>query len=372
MRQNQDREYLLKTIEIAKRGYGRVSPNPYVGALVVKEGVVIGEGFHQGAGLPHAEVNAIKDAESNGFSVEGATLYVSLEPCCFEGKTPACTDLIIESKLARVVTALTDPNPKVSDRGHQILREAGIEVLANLLPEEGRTLIEFFLHNQIEKRPFVTLKAALSLDGKLATKTGDSQWITGEAARKKAHYLRGLHDAIIIGKGTLLADNPTLNVRYGFTPKMPHRLLLINDFEGLSREVIQSYQLFDTSIAPTTILYREGAEVPQSISAECEAKAVKLVSLKESTPEEVLTFCADAGLMSLFIEGGAGLYNSFINADCVDRYSLFYGPKLIGSNQALELWQESPIEVLADAPEIEIKEMGAVAESFFISADRRR
>lgn len=367
-----DKSYLLRAIELARKGYGRVSPNPYVGAVLVKNGTIIGEGFHEGAGLPHAEVNAIKHAMSQGHETEGATLYVTLEPCCFRGKTPACTDLILSSGIKRVVTAIEDPNPQVAGKGHAILRSAGIEVTANVLVKKGHALIRAFALNQTLQRPFVILKAALSLDGKLATKTRDSQWITGEAARKKAHFYRGINDVILIGKGTLLADNPALNVRYGFETKAPVRMLLLNNFEGITPEVISHYQFFDVNIAPSIICFDERNPPTDTLRALMEAKNVSLIALSDTTPQTLLKYCFDNNYMSLFIEGGAGIYDAFISADLVDAYLLFYGPKLIGSSKALELWRNSTVENLADSPQLTIDSVEQLEESFLTIISRSR
>lgn len=367
-----DRTYLLEAVKLAERGYGAVSPNPYVGALLVKEGEIIGRGYHQYAGGAHAEVNAVQDALNHGYQLAGATLYVTLEPCCFRGKTGACTDLILKSGIRRVVTAMEDPNPAVAGKGHQILKDAGIEVVTNLLADQGERLIEIFSHNQRYQKSFVTLKAALSLDGKLATKRRDSQWITGEAARKRAHYYRGLHDLILIGKGTLLADNPSLTVRYGYETKAPTRLLMLNNFVGITEEIITQYHFFNINLAPSLILYDAGNPPSHSLEALLKAKGVEVVPLAEITPQSVLEYTFNAGFMSLFIEGGAGIYDAFISADCVDQYLLFYGPKLIGSPKALELWQSSSIEQLSDAPLVTIESVELLEESFLTVARRRR
>lgn len=367
-----DKSYLLRAIELARLGYGRVSPNPYVGAVLVKNGVVLGEGYHEGAGLAHAEVNAIQNAKVNGYDVEGATLYITLEPCCFHGKTPACTDLIISSGIKRVVTAIEDPNPKVAGLGHDILRKAGIIVDANILPKKGHALIRSFALNQTLKRPFVILKAALSLDGKLATKTRDSKWITGEAARQKAHFYRGINDVILIGKGTLLADDPALNVRYGYETKAPIRMLLLNNFEGITADVVTKWQFFDISIAPSMICFDAGNPPSDELRGLIESRGVELSPLSDTSPKTVLDFCFEQGLMSLFIEGGAAIYDAFISADLVDAYLLFYGPKLIGSSEALELWRSSDIEKLSDSPALTIDSVEPLDESFLTIVSRRR
>ena len=364
----QDQDYLQMAFELAQQGYGAVSPNPYVGAILVKDGEIIGRGYHQCAGEAHAEVNAVKDAKAQGHDVFGATLYVTLEPCCFTGKTPACTDLILQNGIARVVTAMEDPNPKVAGQGHQILRNAGIEVETNLAVDQGQALLEIFICNQLQKRTFVTLKAALSLDGKLATQAGDSQWITGSEARKKAHYYRGLHDAILIGKGTLIADNPSLTVRYGFETKAPIRILLLNNFAGITSEMIRTYPFFDTGLAPSWICFDQHYPPESELQTLLRAQGIKLISLTDTQPQTLLAALYAQGVMSLFIEGGAQIYDAFISANCVDEYLLFYGPSLIGNPNAFELWRNSPITELEKAPRLEITETCRCGESVLMIA----
>lgn len=370
--EQQDLQFLQEAMTLAAKGYGRVSPNPYVGALLVKAGEVIGRGFHEASGKAHAEVMAVQNALDHGFDPQGSTLYVTLEPCCFHGKTPACTDLILRSGITRVVTAMEDPNPHVAGKGHQILRDAGIEVVTNLLMPEGLHLIRHFVVNQLQKRPFVTLKAALSLDGKLATQTKDSQWITGDEARKKGHFYRGEHDAILVGKGTLSQDDPALTVRYGFDTKAPIRILLLNHFDGITREMIHQYQFFDTALAPSMICYDEATKPSAELEKLLQEKGVQLAPLPSTMPADLLHYCFNARIMSLFIEGGAAIYDAFISADLVDEFLLFYGPKLIGNDKALELWKSSPIQNLSDAPMLNIVSVEMCGESFLTIATRSR
>ncbi|RKJ37870.1 bifunctional diaminohydroxyphosphoribosylaminopyrimidine deaminase/5-amino-6-(5-phosphoribosylamino)uracil reductase RibD, partial [Butyricicoccus sp. 1XD8-22] len=202
-----DKDYMQLALDLAASAKGRTNPNPVVGAVLVKDGVIVGSGLHRKAGEPHAEVHAFNMA---GEHAKGATLYVTLEPCSHFGKTPPCANLVVESKVARVVVATKDPNPAVAGRGIQLIRDAGIEVEVGLLEDEAIKLNERFIHNMITKRPFVISKFAMTLDGKIATHTGHSKWITGEEARLHVHQLRNEVDSILVGIGTVLADNPTL------------------------------------------------------------------------------------------------------------------------------------------------------------------
>ncbi|WP_298705062.1 bifunctional diaminohydroxyphosphoribosylaminopyrimidine deaminase/5-amino-6-(5-phosphoribosylamino)uracil reductase RibD [uncultured Veillonella sp.] len=205
-----DEQYMARALSLAAKAIGHTHPNPMVGAVVVKDGRIIGEGYHHKAGEAHAEVNALREA---GAEAQGATLYVTLEPCAHYGKTPPCAKRVIEAGLKRVVVSIVDPNPLVAGKGIAMLEEAGIEVTVGVLAKECTTLIEGFLTYIKTKEPFVTLKSAMSLDGKIATQSGQSQWITNESARRDGHVLRATHDAILVGIGTVIADNPTLNAR---------------------------------------------------------------------------------------------------------------------------------------------------------------
>ena len=205
-----DQEYMLRAIQLAKKGEGWTNPNPMVGAVIVKDGKIIGEGYHKKYGELHAERNAIASLTE---SAEGAVIYVTLEPCCHHGKTPPCTEAIIEQKIRKVVIGSRDPNPKVAGKGVQMLREAGVTVVEDFMREECDQLNPVFFHYITTKTPYVVMKYAMTLDGKIATKTGASKWITGESARKEVQHMRHQYMGIMAGIGTVLADDPMLNVR---------------------------------------------------------------------------------------------------------------------------------------------------------------
>ena len=231
-----DQEYMLRAIQLAKKGEGWTNPNPMVGAVIVKDGKIIGEGYHKKYGELHAERNAIASLTE---SAEGAVIYVTLEPCCHHGKTPPCTEAIIEQKIRKVVIGSRDPNPKVAGKGVQMLREAGVTVVEDFMREECDQLNPVFFHYITTKTPYVVMKYAMTLDGKIATKTGASKWITGESARKEVQHMRHQYMGIMAGIGTVLADDPMLNVRVeGW--KSPVRIvcdskLRIPDDRGLCR-----------------------------------------------------------------------------------------------------------------------------------------
>ncbi|HWN97000.1 MAG TPA: bifunctional diaminohydroxyphosphoribosylaminopyrimidine deaminase/5-amino-6-(5-phosphoribosylamino)uracil reductase RibD, partial [Methylomirabilota bacterium] len=208
-----DFTFIRLALRLAARGYGQTSPNPMVGAVLVKRGEVIGKGFHRQAGWPHAEIEALRAAEKGGHSARGATLYVTLEPCCTHGRTPPCTEAIVAAGIKRAVVAATDPNPRHAGRGLALLRRAGLAVVKGVLEAEAARLNEAFNHWIAHRTPFVTVKAAMSLDGKIATRTGESKWITGERSRAYSMKLRQGSDAILVGVNTVLADDPSLTVR---------------------------------------------------------------------------------------------------------------------------------------------------------------
>ena len=214
-RPSTDTPFMRLALRLARRAYGFTSPNPLVGAVMVKRGRVIGRGWHRRAGEPHAEIEALRHAAEHGHSTKGATLYVTLEPCCTHGRTPPCTGAIIAARIKRVVVAATDPNPVHAGRGFDVLREAGIEVEGGVLADDATLLNETFNHWVVHRTPFVTVKAAMTLDGKIATASGESKWITGQESRAHTMHLRRGADAILVGVNTVLADNPSLTVRRG-------------------------------------------------------------------------------------------------------------------------------------------------------------
>lgn len=362
-----DHQFLDKAILLATIPMGLVSPNPYVGAVIVKDGKIIGEGFHVKAGTAHAEVVAIQNAKNNHQSTVGSTIYVSLEPCCHHGKTGPCTEAILNAGIAKVVYATQDPNPSVAGKGEKFLIENGIETICADL-ESARQINKIFFHNQIKKIPFVTLKAAMSLDGKIASKSGDSKWITGADARLKGHQLRAEHDAIIIGKKTLLNDDPSLTVR---VPNQnypnPIRVLLLRNFNGIEHT---NYQLFDTTIAPTWVIYPKNQIIDTTLKAELLAKNVRLIELQddEIIVDSVLTKLYEEKVMSVLLEGGSSIYNAFITAQKVNEFALFYGPRLIGDAKAPSLWDHSNITDLSEAPILSIHATEKLGNSIYIQA----
>jgi len=263
---------MREALALAERGRGFTSPNPAVGAVLVKSGRVIGRGYHHQAGKPHAEIEALRDAARQGLSTKGATLHVTLEPCCTHGRTPPCTEAILAAGIRRVVVAATDPNPHHAGRGLRRLRRHGIDVCTGVLRAEATRLNEAFNHWIVHRTPFVTVKAALTLDGRIATATGDSQWITGEAARRHAmQVFRRNADAILVGINTILADDPSLTYRGpGAARKSWRRIVL----DSQARTPLAAEVVTDASAARTLIVVADGAPAGRVEALRCHCTVV--------------------------------------------------------------------------------------------------
>lgn len=334
-------------LEIAKTGLGQTSPNPAVGAVVVKNGEIVGFGAHLKAGEPHAEVHAIRMA---GDKAKGATVYVTLEPCSHFGKTPPCADLLVETGVKRVVIATTDPNPLVAGKGIEKLKLAGIDVTVGVLKEEADELNRIFFHYITTKTPFVTLKYASSLDGKIATKTGDSKWITSEEARYDVHRYRALHDAILVGVNTVIADDPSLTVRLPEGGKNPIRIILDTHLRTpLDASVVQDGE------AETWIVV--GSEVSSERIALYDRPHVRILSMPTPTIEirELLNMLAAHKITSVFVEGGSRVHDSFVQAGAVQEIVAYFAPKIIGGNDARTPVGGVGFAKMADVLELTIK-----------------
>jgi len=321
-----DRNWMRRALELAARARGRTSPNPMVGAVIVKDGQVVGEGYHAYAGSEHAEVVALREAEA---AATGATLYVSLEPCCHHGRTPPCTHQIVEAGIRRVVAACEDPNPSVSGRGIAALREARVTVEVGLLGEEATRLNEAFFKYIRTGLPFVTLKVAASLDGKIATRTGESRWITGESARRRVHQLRNEVDAVLVGIGTVLRDDPLLTTRLGIADQRdPIRVIVDN----LARLPLRAKVVNRASTAPTILAVSQMA--PRSKLEALEREGVQVIVVENSprrvSLERLMEALGKRGILSVMIEGGAEINASALREGVVDKALVFLAPILIG------------------------------------------
>ena len=346
----QDRQngtvYMRLALRLAEEARGRTSPNPMVGAVLVKDGRVIGQGYHSRAGAPHAEIEALRAASE---SPAGATMYVTLEPCCIHGKTPPCTDAIIGAGIQRVVAAMVDPNPNISAQGFQQLRAAGISVEVGLLEAEARRLNEAFIKHQTTGWPFVTAKYAMSLDGKIATKTGESKYLTNEASRAYVHQLRDQVDAIMVGVGTIRADDPCLTTRLADQPgHSPHRVILDTH---LSLPVT-AHVVTDLDDAPTTVFTCPTVN-QQKVQQLCD-RGVHVQPVACQTDgrldlHQVLSYLGQAEIMSVLLEGGAEVHGTALLGRFVDKVLVFVAPLIIGGKTARSPVEGEGIAALHDA-----------------------
>jgi diaminohydroxyphosphoribosylaminopyrimidine deaminase/5-amino-6-(5-phosphoribosylamino)uracil reductase len=323
-----DTHFMRAAIALARRALGTTWPNPAVGCLIVRDGAIVGQGVTAPGGRPHAETQALAMA---GEAARGATAYVTLEPCAHHGQTAPCATALIEARVARVAIALRDPDPRVNGAGIALLRAAEIEVTEDMLAEEARPGLAGFMTRITQNRPTVTLKLATTLDGRIATSTGDSQWITGTPARKSAHALRGRHDAIMVGVGTVLADDPDLTCRIeGYTSRPAPRLIA----DSHLRTPLTARIVATARETPTWLLHCAGAD-PARLDALRDAGVVCLQVAADDMgidPHAALATLAEAGLTSILLEGGGRLAAAMLRAGVIDRLALFQAPAIIGGD----------------------------------------
>jgi diaminohydroxyphosphoribosylaminopyrimidine deaminase/5-amino-6-(5-phosphoribosylamino)uracil reductase len=369
-----DKEHLARAIELAGNGLGAVKPNPVVGAVVARGGEVLGEGWHEKFGGVHAEVNAI---EACGVAdLSGATLYVSLEPCCHEGKTPPCTDAILQAQIKRVFVASDDPTEKASGRGLGILRDEGVEVLVadSELAARARLLNQAFRKHARVGHPWVLFKSAMTLDGKVATRTGDSQWISGEDSRELAHCWRASVDAVVVGIGTALADDPRLTARpeglaAAELPHQPRRVV----FDSLARLPPTSQLVAAAAEIPLTVVVSRAA--PRADTDALEAAGVQvLVATGENEPARVrsgLEQLGGLGVTAMLLEGGPHLAGAFLDAGEIDEIRLFLAPLLLGGSAARDPLEGKGVERISEALRALTFDCERVGEDLLISARLR-
>lgn len=320
-----DKEYMLRAISLAKKGEGWTNPNPMVGAVIVKDGRIIGEGYHKKYGELHAERNAFASLKE---SAKGATMYVTMEPCCHYGKTPPCTQAIIEHKIGKVVIGSKDPNPKVSGKGVQILKEAGISVVEDFLREECDKLNSIFFHYIKTKTPYVVMKYAMTLDGKIATKTGESKWVTGKEAREEVQHMRHRYMGIMVGIGTVLADDPMLNVR-AKDKKSPIRIICDSKLK-----IKEDSQIVKTAFNQRTIVvYADSQNIQEKLERLHSLGVETLYCPDESNQidlKKLMIYLGNEGIDSIILEGGGTLNESAVRAGIVKEVQAFIAPKLFG------------------------------------------
>jgi len=342
-----DARHLARAIELAGLGAGKVSPNPLVGAVVALDERTLGEGYHTAPGAPHAEVEAIRAAA--GHDLRGATLYVSLEPCCHHGRTPPCTDAIRGSGLLRVVVASDDPSEHANGRGLGILRDEGVEVVVadGELAARARLLNQPFRKHARTGRPWVLFKSAMSLDGKVATRSGDSKWISGDESRQLAHVWRSQCDAVAVGIGTALADDPQLTARLPKAVRQPRRVV----FDSVARLPVESKLVSDAHETPLTVVVSRAA--PRASADTLASHGVEvIVATGENEPARVrsaLEQLGAQGITSILLEGGPHLAGVFLDADELDEVRLFLAPLLLGGRTARDPLEGEGVERVAEA-----------------------
>lgn len=340
-----EEKYMRRAIELAKKGSGHVNPNPLVGAVIVRDGEIIGEGYHECYGQLHAERNAIANAKKRGNSLEGSTIYVTLEPCCHYGKTPPCTEAIIEEKIAKVVVGSDDPNPLVSGKGFQMLREKGIEVIPHFLKEECDAMNHVFFHYIRTGTPYVAMKYAMTMDGKIACYTGDSKWVTGEESRAHVQTLRNHYKGIMAGIGTVLADDPMLNCRIE-GGRDPIRIIADSHLRiPMDSQLVRTAGqqplivacLPDADEEKAAQLQEKGVEVlriPGVTTADITEEQKEVISLPVLMKE-----LGARKIDGILLEGGGQLNESALQAGIVDRIYCYIAPKIFGGAQA-----KTPVE----------------------------
>ncbi len=354
-------KYMSAALREAIKGAGRVSPNPLVGALVVKKGNVIGKGYHRLYGQAHAEVNAIASCFENP---AGSDLYVNLEPCSHHGKTPPCTDMIIKHKFKRVFIGTVDPSPHSAGKGIEILKKAGIDVFTGICEEKCRVLNAPFFHYLKHGTPLIILKAAVSLDGSLATDSGDSKWITNEKSRKSAHKLRNLYDAVLVGKNTVLKDDLELTARYRHG-RNPVRIVAEKDLSlPLDRKI------FNNSAASIIIT---SENISASVETFYNGKGISLVKVSEKAGyldlEQAFKIIGTKGIRSIMVEGGGTIHNYLLKNRLAQRLNLFIAPKLIGSGK--KFFFGSGFEKISDCIDFDIISSKNFDNDIFIDASIR-
>jgi diaminohydroxyphosphoribosylaminopyrimidine deaminase/5-amino-6-(5-phosphoribosylamino)uracil reductase len=359
----QDAIFMRRSIELAKR-FPNPSPNPPVGAIVVRDGIIVGEGHHAGAGTDHAEVVALREA---GDSARGAALYVTLEPCNHVGRTPPCTRAILDAGIIRVVYGTKDPKRHSEEAGHETLAGAGLNVEGGVLEREVRHLVRFFHHHSSYRRPWVIAKLACSLDGRIATRTGESKWITGEVARQRAHALRGTVDAILVGVNTVIADDPRLTVRLPESAdgtRNPLRIVVDSTGRAPARASVFSKKqkpgavLFATAIEPARRRLFEGAGVTIHEVPPDDAGRVSIPA--------VLDELGEMGAQSLLVEGGPTLLGAFHDLDLIDEVWTFVSPRIIGGIGAPGAVAGLGRAGLSDAPPLSDLEVVTIGEDILI------
>lgn len=348
---------------LAARGLGRVRPNPTVGCVLVNRGAVVGRGWTQPGGRPHAETEALGRA---GAGAEGATAYVTLEPCSHHGKTPPCAEALVDAGIARAVVAVADPDPRVSGSGLARLRDAGVDVLTGVCEAEARALNAGFFSRVLRGRPHITLKTATSMDGRIAAHTGHSQWITGEPARARSHYLRAVHDAILVGSRTVMADDPALTCRLpGIANQSPVRVVVDSSLQTpLTARIVREARQVPTWFIVT-------AEGDKQRRQALEDAGVDIITVDKDANgytdlEQGLKMLAERGINSVLVEGGGTVTASLLQAGLIDQVAWFHAPKVIGGD-GIAAVAALGIDSVGEAPTFEMRSARYVGDDVLVS-----
>lgn len=358
-----DESYMRRAIELAKRGFGFTNPNPLVGAVIVKDGRVIGEGWHEYYGGLHAERNAIKNAVED---TSGADMYVTLEPCSHHGKQPPCTEAVAAAGIKRVFIGSSDPNPLVSGKGVAYLRERGIEVLTDVLKDECDEMNEIFFHYITQKRPYVIMKTAMTADGKTATRTGNSKWITNELSRGNVHLTRKRVAAIMVGINTVIADDPMLNCRC-FNPKNPTRIICDSRLRiSEQSQIVQTAKDIPTIVATTVNDSGKIARLGE-LGVDVIITDGERVDLRRLMAE-----LGRRGIDSVLVEGGAEIHSSLLEYGLVDKLQVYVAPKIIGGNAAPSVVGGAGVDVMDDAYMFEKPMVTMFGDDILIEYSKKR
>ena len=352
--------YMKRALTLARKGIGRTSPNPAVGCVIVKDGQIIGEGWHKKAGQPHAEINALEMA---GEAARDADLYVTLEPCCHTGQTPPCSDALIKAGIKRVIAGMSDPNPQVNGGGLKMLALAGIETFCGIMEDECRAINRAFIKRITTGLPYVIFKSAMTLDGHIATVTGDSRWISCEESRKYVHRLRSNCDAIMVGVDTIIADNPQLTVRH-VRGRNPVRIIVDSTLRTPESVYVLSGRMARKTIIAT-------AETNPRVHLRYLQQGATILVCKTEKGrvcmQDLLSQLAQTGIQSVLVEGGSRVAGTMLQEGLIDELILFYAPKIIGSNGFSPFSMET-IATMKDAMRFKIGDLKRSGSDIFVQA----
>lgn len=354
-----DEQWMKRALHLAEAGRGKTSPNPVVGAVLVKRGKVVGEGYHARVGEAHAEIVALRQA---GEKARGAVLYLNLEPCAHFGRTPPCAPQVVKAGVKRVVIGMEDPNPVVNGKGTEALRKSGIAVKVGVLEKDCQRLNEAFCKYILKKEPFVVLKVAATMDGKIATRNGGSKWISGEASRRFVHQLRDQVDGVLVGIGTVLRDDPLLTTRKKEGSE-PYRIVLDSQLK-----IPEEAKVFEHS--PSKVILATTESAPQEKIERMEKRGVRVLIVDSKEGRVDLRSClsklGEIGIMTLLVEGGSRVNGSFLDEGLIDKFLLFLSPKLIGDPQALGIFGGKGVANLKDSVALKEIKTKRIGEDIFV------